>query len=80
MNQGTQGYSLMKKTEGRKSRDTVSLIVKHNAATKQKKKNMMTYTLDCMYMNGKIPERLFNIYRDHTIFNRLVRVCFKSRL
>jgi hypothetical protein len=25
MNQGTQGYSLMKKTEGRKSRDTVSL-------------------------------------------------------
>jgi hypothetical protein len=26
MNQGTRGYSLMKKTEGRKSRDTVSLI------------------------------------------------------
>jgi hypothetical protein len=26
MNQGTQGYSLTKKTEGRKSRDTVSLI------------------------------------------------------
>jgi hypothetical protein len=25
MNQGTQGYSLTKKTEGRKSRDTVSL-------------------------------------------------------
>jgi hypothetical protein len=25
MNQGTQGYSLMKKIEGRKSRDTVSL-------------------------------------------------------
>jgi hypothetical protein len=25
MNQGTQGYSLMKKTEGRKSRDTVPL-------------------------------------------------------
>jgi hypothetical protein len=25
MYQGTQGYSLMKKTEGRKSRDTVSL-------------------------------------------------------
>jgi hypothetical protein len=25
MNQGTQGYSLKKKTEGRKSRDTVSL-------------------------------------------------------
>jgi hypothetical protein len=25
MNQGTQGYSLMKKTEGQKSRDTVSL-------------------------------------------------------
>jgi hypothetical protein len=27
MYQGTQGYSLMKKTEGRKSRDTVSLRV-----------------------------------------------------
>jgi hypothetical protein len=26
MNQGTQGYSLTKKTEGQKSRDTVSLI------------------------------------------------------
>jgi hypothetical protein len=26
MNQGTQGYSLTKKTEGRKSRDTVSLM------------------------------------------------------
>jgi hypothetical protein len=26
MDQGTQGYSLTKKTEGRKSRDTVSLI------------------------------------------------------
>jgi hypothetical protein len=25
MNQGTQGYSLTKKTEGRKSRDTVPL-------------------------------------------------------
>jgi hypothetical protein len=25
MNQGTQGYSLTEKTEGRKSRDTVSL-------------------------------------------------------
>jgi hypothetical protein len=25
MNQGTQGYSLMKKTEGQKSRDTVPL-------------------------------------------------------
>jgi hypothetical protein len=25
MNQGTEGYSLTKKTEGRKSRDTVSL-------------------------------------------------------
>jgi hypothetical protein len=25
MNQGTQGYNLTKKTEGRKSRDTVSL-------------------------------------------------------
>jgi hypothetical protein len=25
LNQGTQGYSLMKKTEGRKSRDTVPL-------------------------------------------------------
>jgi hypothetical protein len=25
MNQWTQGYGLMKKTEGRKSRDTVSL-------------------------------------------------------
>jgi hypothetical protein len=27
MNQGTQGYSLMKKTEGRKSHDTVSLRI-----------------------------------------------------
>jgi hypothetical protein len=27
MNQGTQGYSLMKKTEGRKSRDTVPLSI-----------------------------------------------------
>jgi hypothetical protein len=27
MNQGTQGYSLTKKTEGRKSRDTVSLRI-----------------------------------------------------
>jgi hypothetical protein len=27
MYQGTQGYSLMKKTEGRKSRDTVSLKI-----------------------------------------------------
>jgi hypothetical protein len=26
MNQGTQGYNLTKKTEGRKSRDTVSLM------------------------------------------------------
>jgi hypothetical protein len=26
MNQGTQGYSLTKKTEGRKSRDTVPLM------------------------------------------------------
>jgi hypothetical protein len=26
MNQGTQGYSFTKKTEGRKSRDTVSLM------------------------------------------------------
>jgi hypothetical protein len=26
MNQGTQGYGLTKKTEGRKSRDTVSLM------------------------------------------------------
>jgi hypothetical protein len=29
MYQGTQGYSLMKKTEGRKSRDTVSLNIVH---------------------------------------------------
>jgi hypothetical protein len=27
MNQGAQGYSLTKKTEGRKSRDTVSLRI-----------------------------------------------------
>jgi hypothetical protein len=26
MNQGTQGYSLAKKTDGKKSRETVSLI------------------------------------------------------
>jgi hypothetical protein len=31
MYQGTQGYSLMKKTEGRKSRDTVSLINLRNS-------------------------------------------------
>jgi hypothetical protein len=44
MNQGTQGYSLTKKTEGRKSRDTVSLSplpepnqVKAQAPTTQKR-------------------------------------------
>jgi hypothetical protein len=30
MNQGTQGYSLMKKTEGRKSHDTVPLRYQNN--------------------------------------------------
>jgi hypothetical protein len=35
MNQGTQGYSLTKKTEGRKSRDTVSLSVKSQKVTTQ---------------------------------------------
>jgi hypothetical protein len=29
MNQGTQGYSLTEKTEGRKSRDTVPLSANH---------------------------------------------------
>jgi hypothetical protein len=33
MNQGTQGYSLTKKTEGRKSRDTVPLTGSEMAYT-----------------------------------------------
>jgi hypothetical protein len=36
MNQGTQGYSLTKKTEGRKSRDTVPLRNIHFGGEKQK--------------------------------------------
>jgi hypothetical protein len=44
MNQGTQGYSLTKKTEGRKSRDTVSLIV-YNTITKQRA--VLRITLSC---------------------------------
>jgi hypothetical protein len=42
MNQGTQGYSLTKKTEGRKSRDTVSLrrkALQHELHVLEKTKN-----------------------------------------
>jgi hypothetical protein len=34
MNQGTQGYSLTKKTEGRKSRDSVLLMIGCSASYK----------------------------------------------
>jgi hypothetical protein len=36
MNQGTQGYSLTKKTEGRKSRDIVSLNAANSKPTSWK--------------------------------------------
>jgi hypothetical protein len=42
MNQGTKGYSLMKKTEGRKSRDTVPLMlqISWNVNLQQKKRQI----------------------------------------
>jgi hypothetical protein len=49
MNQGTQGYSLMKKTEGRKSRDTVSLKILHVSA------KVMQKQLNC-YMADNVAE------------------------
>jgi hypothetical protein len=46
MNQGTQGYSLMKKTEGRKSRDTVPLRsaqVSYQSSSDKKLTYLFTY-------------------------------------
>jgi hypothetical protein len=64
MNQGTQGYSLTKKTEGRKSRDTVSLKMRIRNATVHKGiQNEMTsdclirfdFTFTTLYRTTLIP-------------------------